>query len=217
MNVILLSNPRSGSTYLSKLITHGMQFNHVHYDPLDLWQFGNTSASNVLKKQHAMIDTLEEHAATGSTFIRHNYHFHGLNSEIHQRFEKLFVDKFYKIKLVRDNDLFNITLSDLYVMLTNVVHDCFYPDGVPTIRITKQQFLDQYKICKARHNNLLKFEAYDEIVNFSSLSDSMLNDSKLTKLQLSTENFHNVDVTKNISKHIKIKNYDELLEFYKSL
>lgn len=212
MNVLLLSVPRSGSTYFSKLITHGMQFNHVYYDPVDAWQYPTDTAY----QQNLILDTIEDNARGNSVFIRHNCHFVGLDPDIKTRFEKLFIDKFYIIKLIRDRDMFDVTLSHIYAMLTGVVHDCLYSD-LPVIDISHDVFLEQLSVCNRRLTNLLKFEAYDEIIYQSWLTTNSIDNVSLTKLTLSTDTLHNIDITPNTDKQTKIKNYNELSELYKSL
>lgn len=212
MNVMLLSVPRSGSTYFSKLITHGMQFEHIHYDPVDAWQYTDDTAAQQLQ----MLDTIEEQAGTNSVFIRHNCHFVGLDPNIKSRFEKLFVDKFYIIKLIRDDDIFNVTLSHIYAMLTGVVHDCLYAD-IPVIHIDHETFLEQLGVCNKRLTNLLQFNKYDELIYQSALTTDAVSNVALTKLNLSIDTLHNIDITPNTDKQTKIKNYNELLELYKSL
>lgn len=212
MNIILLSVPRSGSTYVSELIRRNIEFAYVHTDPIDPWKFKN----NVLKRQHKILDKIEKQIVSNSVFIRHNSHFFGLDETVRNRFEDIFKNNFYIIKLIRENSIFDITLSHCYTMLTNIPHDS-KSKIVPIIEILPDFFLQELKVIKERQRNLEQYTHYNKLIHYSYLTNKTKLDSDLFKF----ENTHDInlpiDLKPNKEKHLKIENYLELLELYKSI
>lgn len=202
MNVLLLSTPRSGSTYVAQVILNSLDFSTQFLDPLDRWQYKN----NLIENQIFKIEEIRNSLNRGNVFIRHNSHFFGIDTVVLTEFEKLFKE-FYIIKLIRSNSLFDITLSHCYAMLTDIPHDYFLTT-VPTIEIPEELYLQEREVCKTRMSKLLKFEIYDEILDYESV---LKKQNTLSKIKL---NWNSVKMKKNKNKSFKIKNYKNLYEKY---
>lgn len=202
MNVLLLSIPRSGSTYVSNLIRNSISFEYSFLDPIDNWKFTN----NIVSKQYEKINEIKNLINNSSVFIRHNSHFFGLDVSVASEFEKLF-NNFYIIKLLRPNSLFDITLSHCYAMTTGVVHD-YLAYNVPVITVSDEMYLQEVEVCKTRYINLEKFPVYDEILYYD---DVLQQKNTLKNIALGWES---VPSASNKHKRNKISNYDDLYRKY---
>ncbi len=202
MNVLLLSTPRSGSTYLSELLKTTLKFEYEFIDPVDTWNF----VDNAIENQKKNIKKIQRALASDSVFVRHNSHFFGLDPKISHEIEQTF-KHFHVVKLIRSDSLFDMTLSHCYAMLTGIPHDCFF-GTLPKIYISKELYLQELEVCKLRQQHLESFPIYDEKIYYNDLKNKH-NTLKFIKLD-----WEAVSITPNSHKSLKITNYNELYEEY---
>lgn len=204
MNVLLLSVPRSGTSYVADVITNSLNFKHVFLDPIDSWHYN----ADIIKKQNIKLIQVRNALLSGSVFVRHNSHFSWLDTELKNEFEKLF-QNFYIIKLIRTESLFEFTLSICYNILTNISHDFLYKK-ILKIEIPEELYLEQREVCKIRQHGLREFKVYNEILNYESVLNK---EDTLSGIKL---DWSSSEMKKNTSNQSKITNYNKLYEKYKN-
>ena len=217
MNICIISTPRSGSTYLVKLLQQSPEISHFidePFNPDNITVDYTLGCEEHLHKIQAM--SMHDNVLikdNENTRIPSLYPHNNKLQNVIKEYEKLLKEKFYLIKLTRDN-LFEQTLSSCIAPLNNIWVRNFDTEFPTTVNINVDTFKQLYFEFKLRNELLNSYAGCQKIIRYEDITGDSRTDWNLISGISSPDNYAIINNLRNFEKHLVVKNYVELQQLY---
>lgn len=220
MNICIVSTPRAGTTYLAKLLQQSPAISEYIDEPFNQ---DNITTDYTLGCEE-QLHKIQSLAVQGNLLIKDNEHtripsLHPDNIKLQRiirEYELLLREKFYLIKLTRDN-LFEQTLSSCIAPLNDIwVRDS---NTLPPDKVTVDvdNFKNLYFEFKRKQELLNAYPGCNETIRYEDITGNSREDWNLIKGVVPPKEHVIINNLRNYDKNLVVDNYEEIVETYKAI
>ena len=220
-NIYIMSLPRSGSTYLYKIMSQSPDITQLYYEPFNYDDVLHVSnKTEIYNRCAAAIADIKQHntgvlikdTLTYVQDIKHNQDYYQLFS----KFQTYINEHFYRIKLYRRN-IFEQAISNCVASLTGTWSRKTDDFKFQVVNIELRHFKSVLDINKQRTQFLVNYPHYDKIIYYEDIINNYNLDTEwVFDFLKPPDRIEPAVIMRNPPKHKVVYNYSELLNWYES-